>query len=314
MIIVRSPQAAAKRADLKNTGSVVTIGNFDGVHLGHQAMLRAAKSAAEVRSLPLVVLSFDPHPEAYFSGLEAPARLGSLGERAMALQALGVDILCVMPFNQRLAQMPHHAFEDEILCTQFNTQCLVIGDDFHYGQDRQGNSRTLRDCATRAGFEIIALDSVLDADKRVSSTQVRHALAKGDLSTAAQLLGRPYEIMGRVTQGDQRGRTWGFPTLNLPMRHQRALKGVFAVSVKGLDDKEINGVANLGKRPTVGGLKTLLEVHLFNFTDEVYGHRICVTFHTQIRHEQKFDSFDDLKLQIGQDIVQAKQHFAETET
>lgn len=309
MMIARNAAFAAQRCALSEFGSVVTIGNFDGVHIGHQAMLGAAREQADKLNLPLVVLSFDPHPEAYFSPETAPARLSSLAERVLLLDQCGVDVACIMPFNAKLAGIEHLSFVDEVLCKQLNARCVVIGDDFHYGKGRAGTAQTLRKASVEYGFSLIQIASVMKGTCRVSSTEIRNMLEAGEMDAAARYLGRPFTISGRVAYGDARGRTWGFPTLNLVMRHRRALRGVFAVSVEGLDGKIYQGVANLGKRPTVGGLKTLLEVHLFSFKGDAYGQRVCVQFHKQIRKEHKFDSFDALKAQIQRDIVQAQHYF-----
>ena len=309
MKIYRSADAAANHSGLNGQGSVVTIGNFDGVHIGHQAMIRAAREQADRLGLPLLVMSFDPHPEAFFAGNKAHARLSSLGERVVMLQQLGVDAACILPFNARLAGVSHDRFVSEILCRQLKVKCVVIGDDFHYGAGRKGNSASLSKAAGQHGFELVQLHSVVENTQRVSSTRIRHLLQEGNLDDAARLLGRRYQMMGRVTHGDARGRSWGFPTMNLPMRHRRALKGVFAVRVSGLDERMYEGVANLGKRPTVGGLKTLLETHLFDYDGDAYGRRICVDFCARIREERKFESFDALKAQIAKDILQAQSYF-----
>lgn len=309
MIISRSPVQAARKGVLSAHGCVVTIGNFDGVHIGHQAMLAAARKRADELKLPLLVLSFDPHPEAYFSPETAPPRLSSLAERVLLLQEYGVDIACVMPFLSSLASLAHHEFVSQVLCRDLNARCVVIGDDFHYGRGRAGNASTLAQAAQEQGFEFLQIASVMHGASRVSSTEIRTMLAQGELDQAAHYLGRRFNIVGRVVHGDARGRTWGFPTLNLVMRHRRALKGVFAVSLIGLDGRRYQGVANLGKRPTVGGLKTLLEVHLFDYAGDAYGQRVCVDFHRQIRQERKFSSFEMLKQQIHADIIEAKAYF-----
>ena len=225
MKIVRSAHAAAGLIDAHAGRSVVTIGNFDGVHLGHQAMIQAARRQAVALQLPLVVLSFDPHPENYFAPEAAPPRLSSLGERVMMLQSLDVDIACIMPFNRELASLSHGDFVSAILRDQLQAACVVIGDDFHYGAGRGGNAQTLQAAAPAHGFEVVQLHSVMENTHRVSSTHIRRLLQSGDLDHAAMLLGRQYSIMGRVIHGDARGRSWGFPTLNLPMQHRRALRG-----------------------------------------------------------------------------------------
>ena len=309
MKILRSAAAAARYLSQGADGSVVTIGNFDGVHIGHQAMLSSAREQADRLGLPLVVLSFDPHPEAYFSPEAAHARLSSLGERVIMLQRSGVDVAGIVPFDSGLAAIGYREFDQQVLFEQLRARCVVIGDDFHYGAGREGNCASLNRASEELGFEVVQLGSVVEQSRRVSSTRIRHLLQSGKLDEAAHFLGRRYQIMGRVNHGDARGRTWGFPTLNLPMRHSRALTGVFSVRVSGLDDLQYDGVANLGTRPTVGGLKTLLEVHLFDYTGDAYGTRVCVDFYEQIRQEQKFESFETLKTQIQNDIIKAKDYF-----
>ncbi len=312
MIIARSASGLRCDIRLKEMGSVLTIGNFDGVHLGHQAMLAQAKSISLKYKLPLLVLSFDPHPEAYFASGEAPARLDSFAERVMLFKAAGVDLACIVPFNAALAQTSDQAFIEKVVLQQLNAKFVVVGDDFRYGTGRKGNVSSLIQAGKKFGFEVHQLDSVECAGARVSSTQIRELLGAGQFDLASKYLGRPYSIMGRVIHGDARGRTWGFPTLNLVMKLPRAIKGVFAVRIKGLGQlaqAAYLGVANLGNRPTVDGLKTLLEVHVFDYKDKAYGRRVCVEFCTQIRQEQKFDSFDALKAQIQLDTIAAKNYF-----
>lgn len=311
MIIARSVQSAASKAGLAESGCVVTIGNFDGLHIGHQAMLRSAREQADKLKIPLLVMSFDPHPEAYFSAHDQSARLSSIGERVLGLKQLKVDIACILPFNRALAELSHTEFVDVILVKQFNAKCLVIGDDFQYGKGRAGSAMTLSKAGQRANFDVVRLDTIMGGEQRASSSVIRSLLNLGKLAEAAKYLGRNYSMMGRVTHGEKRGRSWGFPTLNLPVNHKRALKGVFAVRVKGLKRELLDGVANLGKRPTVDGLTNLLEVHLFDYQGDAYGKRVCVEFFEQIRQEKKFASFDALKAQIARDKEQAKAYFTQ---
>lgn len=283
-------------------GCVVTIGNFDGLHLGHQAMLQKAQSEAKTRGLPLVVMSFDPHPQEYFLKDAAPARVMGVTDRVLALQAFSVHTLCLLPFNETLAETSADDFVARILVDALGCRCVVVGDDFVYGKGRQGNFSTLCQAGEHLGFEVVRLDTVGDGQARISSTRLRDALAAGDFVAAQQLLGRSYRISGRVVHGDARGRQIGFPTINLNIRRPRAVSGVFAVSVEFTPDMpKVNGVANLGVRPTVGGNKRLLEVFLFDFDRNCYGERVCVDFHQQIRKEMKFNSFDALKAQIERD-------------
>ncbi len=287
------------------SGSVLTIGNFDGLHLGHQAMLAQASEEAQSRHLPLVVMSFDPHPEEFFLGDNAPARLMDSTDRVLAMATMGVDILCLLPFNAQLAETTATQFVEQVLLADLHTECVVVGDDFCYGKGREGSYESLKLEGEQNGFDVMQLDTISDEHARYSSTRLRSYLGAGDFEHAQQLLGRPYRISGRVIHGDARGRIWGFPTLNLKVKRKKPLSGVFVVTVTFFDGTTCNGVANLGVRPTVGGNKRLLEVNLFNFQGDLYGERVCVDFYHQIRPEQRFDSFDALKKQISQDKQQA---------
>ena len=290
----------APLADLVN-GCVLTIGNYDAVHLGHQVILRKLRKRADALGLPVVVLTFDPHPQEYFLGENSSARLSNCSTRYFALAEQGVDIMLLVPFNAELAQTSAEDFVEHTLLKTLNVRYLLIGDDFQFGKGRSGNFSMLKDYEQQGVFEIENTTTILHGDQRISSSRVRELLAGGDLAGTSALLGRPYNLVGRVTYGQQLGRQWGFPTLNLAVNHKPALTGVFAVQVSGIGDHKLNGVANLGKRPTVDGLKTLLEVHLFDFQEVVYGKRICVEFLDKIRNEKKFESFDALKQQIMKD-------------
>ncbi len=305
MKIVRHTRSLA--AELE--ASVVTIGNFDGVHLGHQAMLRLAREQADRLGAPLVVITFDPHPEEFFAGDKAPSRVMSVCDRSMAIAGLGADALVVFRFDAHLANMNADTFVQQILVSDLKAQCLIVGDDFRYGKGRGGNVDTLKSAGQALGFEVRQLPTVTDDAARISSTRVREALNARQLDVAEQVLGRPYRISGRVVHGDKRGRDLGFPTINLRIRHQRPLSGVFVVRVNDADGVIGKGVANLGIRPTVGGLKRLLEVHLFDFDADLYGRRVCVDFLSTIREEKKFESFDALVEQIAFDKQAALTYF-----
>ena len=294
--------------------AVVTIGNFDGLHIGHQKMIGLAKQKADELGAKLAVYTFDPLPAEYFSPSGAPERLMSATEKCIGLSALGVDVVCLKRFDEAFSKTSAESFASHILKQQLNACHVVVGDDFRYGTGREGSLKTLIEAGNRLGFSVTQMQTLLNQQQRVSSTRLRALLLKGAFDEVNVLLGKPYNIVGRVIRGDQRGRTWGFPTLNLSMQHRRALHGVYAVQVKGVSDETIQGVANIGVRPTVGGLQHLLEVHLFDFAQEVYGQRICVDFCTMIRSEQKFDSFEALQKQIMADCDTARKYFQQLTT
>jgi riboflavin kinase/FMN adenylyltransferase len=289
-------------------GCVATIGTFDGVHRGHQAVFRSLHDVGSKLGLHSTVITFEPQPMEFFRPDEAPARLTRLREKLQVLQACGIDSVLVLEFSRRLASMGAETFIDEILVRGLGVEHLYVGDDFRFGRARSGNASMLRDAGELHGFAVDDMDTHMIDGERVSSTRIRQCLADDDLETATELLGRPYSICGRVSHGDKRGRTIGFPTLNIPAhRRKTPLHGVYAVRVKGLGDTAVEGVANIGRRPTVDdGKEVILEVHLFNFDREVYGMQIEVEFVAHLRNEIKFDSFDDLKIQIRNDVIHAQ--------
>lgn len=291
---------------------VLTIGNFDGVHLGHQALLSLLTDKARALGLPAVVLTFEPHPREYFSPADAPARLASLREKLLLLSAAGVDRCHVCRFDARFAAQPAQAFIDDILVRGLGVRHLFIGDDFRFGARRQGNFAMLRAAGAEGGFGVESMPTLAVAGERVSSSAVRAALAEGDLAHAARLLGRPYSIAGRVSHGDKLGRQLGFPTANIQMKHRRpALGGVYVVSVEGLASGPVAGVANIGLRPTAtANGRARLEVHLFDWTQDCYGAHIRVHFLHRLRAEQKFPSLDALRAQIALDSQTARDWLA----
>ena len=296
-----------------DTASVLTIGNFDGVHLGHQALLKLLTGKARALGLPAVVLTFEPHPREYFSPADAPARLASLREKLLLIDAAGVDRGYVCRFDARFAAQPAQAFIDDTLVRGLNVRHLFVGDDFCFGARRQGNFRMLRAAGEQHGFGVESMPTLDVEGERVSSSAVRQALADDDLAHAARLLGRPYSIAGRVSHGDKLGRQIGFPTANIQLRHRRpALTGVYAVSVEGLADGPVAGVANIGVRPTATSAgRARLEVHLFDWTRECYGAHIRVHFLHKLRAERKFESIDALRAQIALDADSARQWLAD---
>lgn len=292
-------------------GCVATIGNFDGVHLGHQAVLGQLSEKADELGLPTVAVIFEPQPQEFFAPDRAPPRLTRLREKAKALRRFAVDRVLCLPFNAALAAMPAAEFIRRLLVEGLGVRYLVVGDDFRFGAGREGDFAMLQEAGRRHGFHVTHMHSFLIDGERVSSTRVRSALAAGRLDEAQKLLGRPYRMCGRVAHGDKRGRTIGFPTANIFLHRIAApLSGVYAIELFGLDDEPVTGVANLGTRPTVDGLRTLLEVHLFDFSGDIYGRHVHVDFLHKIRDERRFPSFDELKLQIERDVAAARGFFA----
>jgi riboflavin kinase/FMN adenylyltransferase len=295
------------------TPHAVTIGNFDGLHLGHQAMLARLQNVARARGLPTCVLSFEPHPREFFAPEQAPARLSSLREKAECLQRMGIDRLHVFRFDRAFSALTAEAFIEQVLGTTLEARYVLVGDDFRYGAKRAGDFALLKQAGERLGFDAEFLPTVEVAGERSSSTAVRSALAAGELEHAARLLGRPYSISGRVVHGDKLGRDIGFPTANIQLKHNRPpLMGIFAVEVCGLNGEPLPGVASLGKRPTVKGADAVpvLEVHLFDFKAEIYGRRVRVDFLHKLRDEEKYPDLDTLVAQIRRDVDNAKTFLA----
>jgi riboflavin kinase/FMN adenylyltransferase len=293
------------------TPIALTIGNFDGVHLGHQAMLERMEDAARKRGLPACVMTFEPHPREFFTPDQAPTRLTSLREKLQLFAEYGVDRVFICRFNKRFASIDAGEFVTEMLHHRLNTQWALIGDDFRFGARRAGDFDLLQTAGARLGFEVEAMHSVMAAGMRVSSTAAREALAGGDLELARALLGRPYSISGRVEHGESLGHKIGFPTANIQLKHNRPpLWGIFAVEVEGLGDQPLQGAASLGVRPTVmnNGLPTL-EVHLFNFDRQIYNRHVRVDFLHKLRDEMKFPDLETLTAQIAADVNNAKRYF-----
>lgn len=289
---------------------VLAIGNFDGIHLGHAALLQRLTAVAAERAHVPAVLTFEPHPREFFAPASAPARLTTLREKLELLAAAGVAQTMVCPFNAAFAALEAEAFIDEVLVGALQVRHVIVGDDFRFGRGRRGDLAMLQQAGAARGFTAEALASVLQAGERVSSSGVRRALAAGDMAHAARLLGRPYVIDGQVKRGDQIGRQLGFATANLRIKHDPLpMTGVFAVEVDGVADRPWPGVANLGIRPTVGGVRPLLEVHLFDFDRDIYGAHIRVRFLLKLRDERRFSGLDALKAQIAADAAAAREFF-----
>jgi len=290
-------------------GCVLTIGNYDGLHLGHGQLLSGLKDAGSELDLPTAAMIFEPQPKELFDAQGAPARLCNLGEKIQYFKAQGLDALACMAFNTRFRSLSAQQFVEDVLVAKLNVKALIVGDDFRFGCDRSGDFAYLQQAGKTFGFTVQDTKTVLQQGKRVSSTLIRQALEEGSLNQAADLLGRPYSISGRVAHGQKLGRTLGVPTANVLLkRNKTPLVGVFAVTVltrKG----EFNGVANIGMRPTVGGVNPILEPHLFDFSGDLYGQRIEVTFKEKIRDEKRFNGLDELKAAIHNDIQLAKAFF-----
>lgn len=294
----------------RHRGCAATIGNFDGVHLGHQAVLGQLSEHTESLRLPVTVILFEPQPREYFTQALAPARLTRFREKVEALRRFGVDRVVCLRFDRHLASLPPDEFIRVILLDGLDVKYLVIGDDFRFGKGRQGNFALLQQAGEVHGFPVVNMHTFNIEGERVSSTRIREALLAGDLEAAESLLGRPYRMSGRVAHGDKRGRTIGFPTANIHLhRSATPVKGVFAVEMFGIRGEPVAGVANVGSRPTVDGTRTVLEVHLFDFDADIYGCHVQVSFLRRIRAERRFDSFEALKQQIEADARQARQYF-----
>ena len=289
----------------------LTIGNFDGVHLGHRAMIARLSEVANRHELPVAVMTFEPQPQEFFAPDQAPARLTSLHEKLDLLRDCGVNRVYVRRFDYAFAQLAANEFVSHILRDGLAARWLLVGDDFRFGARRSGDFTLLKALASRSGFEVEAMPSVAMAGERVSSTAIRARLEQGDLAGAQQLLGRPYSIAGRVVDGDKLGAKIGYPTANVQLKRSKApLSGIYVVEVDGLGLEPLPGVASLGVRPTVKehGRPTL-EVHLFDFDGHLYGRRIGVRFLKKLRDEQKFADIDALVAQMDRDAAAARDYF-----
>ncbi|RUO61834.1 bifunctional riboflavin kinase/FAD synthetase [Pseudidiomarina insulisalsae] len=291
----------------EHRGCVLTIGNFDGVHLGHQAVLAQVKAQALARNVPATVMTFEPQPQELFQPERAPARLTNFREKHLALRAQEIDRHIVIEFNRKFANLPARQFIDQVLVEQLGVEFLVVGDDFRFGHNREGDFAMLQRAGAELGFEVVDTHSFRQQQKRVSSTAIREALKTGDFDQAAAMLGRPFAFQGRVVHGEKKGRTIDFPTANIQLKRlQSPLQGVFAVQVESNDGKMHAGVANIGRRPTVNGQQMQLEVHIFDYQGDLYGQQLRVIPTHFIRAEQKFSDFTELKSQIAADAAKAK--------
>lgn len=309
MLLSRHPMSFP--FDRVANGSVATIGSFDGLHLGHQRLLERVRNEAGERGLPSIVMSFEPTPKEFFLAAKPPSRLMRFREKFEGLAANGIDIFFCPRFNEAMKNIAADTFIRQILVHALNVRHLVIGDDFRFAQDREGHLDMLRQAGSTLGFTVEQMSSVIEHDVRVSSSVIRDALWDGDLERATALLGRPYRMSGKVIVGERVGRKLGYPTANVNLnRKQSAVMGIFAVRVTGADWGPLDAVASIGTRPTFGGIKPLLEVHIFDFDRDIYGEYIHVDFIGRLRSEEKFDDVDELVEQMHRDSELAKKILA----
>ncbi|MCU0757907.1 MAG: bifunctional riboflavin kinase/FAD synthetase [Steroidobacteraceae bacterium] len=294
----------------RHRGGVVTLGTFDGLHLGHRSLVGEALALAGRLGRPALMLSFEPMPREFLQPQSPPARLTNFRERWRLLERAGLDALCLLRFGEALRAMPGAEFV-ALLHEAMRPEALVVGYDFRFGHQGEASAAMLREAGRERGFAVQVMPPVLVGAERVSSSGVRAALAKGDLGQAARLLGRPYAMRGRVVAGQRLGRQLGYPTANLRMGRRRVpIGGIFAVRVHGVGEAPLRGVASLGTRPTVGGVEPLLETHVFDFAGDLYGREIEVEFVQKIRDEAKFDGLDALVEQMDRDAHAARRILA----
>jgi riboflavin kinase/FMN adenylyltransferase len=302
--IIRHPRAGVVK-------TAIAIGSFDGVHLGHQAILAHVARKARSLGLKAAVLTFEPLPREFLRPAAAPPRLTSLAERLDALARAGIELAYVQRFDPAFAAITAEEFEER-LPGRYGARWVMVGEDFRYGARRMGDLQSLADAGARLGFEVAVIPAIAVGGERISSTRVREALREGNLAEAARLLGRPYAICGRVVHGAKRGRGLGFPTANVRLaRPKPALQGIFAVKCFGAATRGLEGVASLGFNPAVtdGGPATL-EAFLFDFSGDLYGRRLTIEFHKKLRDEGHFASLDALAAQIRRDCDAARAHFS----
>jgi riboflavin kinase/FMN adenylyltransferase len=290
-----------------DAGSVVTIGAYDGLHLGHQQLLERVIHVAEDKGLTAVVMSFEPTPKEFFGGTRPPARLMRFREKFDSLEGRGIDLFYCPRFAAPMRDIPAADFIRRILVHGLNTRYLVVGDDFHFARRREGTIEHLNAVSGVLEYDVEQVPSVVVNGVRVSSTAIRDALGCGDMKTATKLLGRPYRMSGKIVKGDGVGRTLGYPTANVDLRRRlSAVMGIFAVRVHGLEGGPHDAVASVGSRPTFAGTKPILEVHIFDFDEDVYGEYIHVDFIAWLRDQEKFDMVEDLVAQMDVDADNAR--------
>lgn len=288
-------------------GCVITMGNFDGVHHGHQMLLHHLCAKGRELGVPSALITFEPQPREFFKGSEVPPRLTRLREKVVLLRRTPLDRLVLLPFNERTARTPASWVAKELFHDLLGAKFVVIGDDFRFGRDREGDYAMIKQAGDDLGYGVSHVGTLLLEDERVSSTRIRESLAAGDFKLAEKLLGHEYFIMGRVVYGRQLGRQLGVPTANIRLqRYKAALTGVYCVSVEGIGEQVYSGIANIGVRPTVDGKEPLLEVHVFDFDGNLYNKLLTIKFKHKLREEKTFESIDALKIQIDKDLVEAR--------
>ena len=294
-----------------DAGSVVTIGAYDGIHLGHQRLLERVRHVAADRGLPAVVMSFEPTPKEFFGGERPPARLMRFREKFDSLEAHGIDLFYWPRFAAPMRDIPAADFIRRVLVHGLNARYLVVGDDFHFARRREGSVEHLSAVSGVLGYDVEQVPSVVVNGVRVSSTEIRDALGRGDMPAATKLLGRPYRMSGKIVKVDRVGRTLGYPTANVDLRRrQSAVMGIFAARVHGLDGGPHDAVASVGSRQTFAGTTPILEVHLFDFDEDIYGKYIHVDFIVWLREQVKFDVVEDLVAQMDVDADNARSALA----
>ena len=295
----------------RHRGCVATIGAFDGVHHGHRKVLQQLIDKGRELGLPTVVVVFEPLPREYFAPRQAPARLMSFREKFQAFRELGIDRVLRIRFTPTFREMGANEFIKRVFVDGLGVRYLVVGDDLRFGRNRGGDFQVLKLAGEKYGYGVEDTSTLLVGEDRVSSTRIREALEMADFDQAEALLGQPYSIAGRVIIGNQLGRQINVPTANLQLRRIRSvLSGVYAVEIEGLGERRLFGVANVGTRPTVGDLiEAILEVHIFDFNEDIYGKKIKVVFRKKIRDEKKFSSMDELKENITSDINYGRKYF-----
>ncbi len=304
MLLIRQPN---KTPEVLRDGCVATIGVFDGLHVGHQLILGRVLAEAEAHGLPALMFSFEPTPQEYFSAGAPPARLMRFREKYQALKAAGVDVFYCPRFQRSFSSLEPEAFVEQLLIGTLNIKHLVVGDDFHFARNRSGTIDDLVTAGKHYGFTVEQVGSVVQDGLRVSSTAVRSALLDGDLNKARTLLGRRYLMSGRVVSGQRLGHTLGFPTANIKLNRKLSpIVGIFAVRVLGLGAQPLDAIASLGTRPTVDGIEPILEVHIFDFSDDIYGKYIDVEFVAKLRDEEKFPDLESMTEQMHVDAAEAR--------
>jgi len=292
----------------EHRGNVVTLGNFDGVHKGHQRLLEHLQQHSAEQGVPSLLITFEPQPREFFAGASVPPRLTRLREKVELLRRQGLDRLLLLPFNEHTARLEAGWITDNLLHQLLDARYVMVGDDFRFGHERQGNFEFMQAAGQRHGFAVGQTSTLMSGEERISSSRIRRVLSEGDFTSARALLGHEYFIMGRVVYGRQLGRQLGVPTANIRLqRYKAALEGVYCVTVDGVDGQTYQGIANIGVRPTVDGKEPLLEVHLFDYAGDLYNTLLTVTFKHKLRDERAFDGLAALKSQIETDIQQARQ-------